>query len=330
MLTIVKRVFFVRQFSETKCFYIRVRLDFKNISWQQDEIWRLVMYGISGYMGYPNQFQVTANPVGAGLAELNKSFAKDFGLNIPPVYDLPLNVNMGFGGGMYGGMYGMGMMNPYMMSSQYLKYLNMDYKDRLAYDLELRNLARENMYNEGKIAKNYASATDGLTGSIAEACSALQSVIIEGQTDQIVAQFDNIVDMIRRSPLYERLKEEFKNDPVALEKTLRNCAREQFQAATGQDLRAMIQQNCDSSIANGFWNAISFGNSQTYSAEEVIARIEGVDPSKSTQAKKVVGKIGGVTAAAATGAAIGLIGGPVGAAIGGGIGAIAGIIGSLC
>lgn len=290
------------------------------------------MNGISGYMGYPNQFQVTANPVGAGLASLNAEYARDFGLNIPPVYNLPLDVNMGYGfpSGMYGGYYGMGM-NPYLMlNQQYLKYMNMDYKDRLAYDLELRNLARENMYTEGKSAKNYASATDGLTGSIREACNSLQTVIIEGETDQIVKQFEAIVDMLKRSPLYVRLQEEFKDDPVALEKTLRNCAREQFQAVTGQDLKAMIQENCDSSLANAFWKTISFGNAQTYSSEDIIAKMEGTETPKSVKSKKVIGKIGGVTATTATGTAIGAIGGPVGALIGAGVGCVAGILGSLC
>lgn len=293
------------------------------------------MNAISGYMGYPNQFQVMANPAGAGLASLNAEYARDFGLNIPPVYDLPLNVNMGFGGvnGMYGsygmGM-GMGMGLPYGFSQQYLKYMNMDYKDRLNYDLELRNAARENQYMEGKSAKNYAAAADGLTGSIREACNSLQTVVIEGESDQIVQQFEGIVDMLRRSPLYERLKAEFKDDPIALEKTLRNCARDQFQATTGQDLKALIQQNCDSSLANAFWNTISFGNAQTYSAEDIIAKMEGTQTPKSAKTKKTVGKIGGVTAATATGAAVGAIGGPVGALIGAGVGCVAGVIGALC
>lgn len=293
------------------------------------------MNAISGYMGYPNQFQVTANPAGAGLASLNAEYARDFGLNIPPVYDLPLNVNMGFGGanGMYGsygmGM-GMGMRMPYGFSQQYLKYMNMDYKDRLMYDLELRNLARENQYIEGKSAKNYAAAADGLTGSIREACNSLQTVVIEGESDQIVRQFEGIVDMLRRSPLYERLKAEFKDDPIALEKTLRNCAREQFHATTGQDLKALIQQNCDSAVSNGFWNTITFGNSQTYSAEDITAKLEGSETPKSVKTRKVIGKIGGVTAAAATGLAFGAIGGPLGAVIGAGVGGVVGVIGALC
>ena len=294
------------------------------------------MCGISGYNGYPSQFQVIANPAGAGLANLNADFARDFGLNIPPVYNLPLNVNMGYNVGMAGapgviGMPGMGGMTcPYGYSQQYLKYMNMDYKDRLAYDLELRNLARENYYQEGKAAKNYASAADGLTGSIREACNTLQTVIIEGESDQIVTHFENLIDMLRRSPLYDRLQAEFKDDPVALEKTLRNCAREQFHAVTGQDLKAMIQQHCDGSIANAFWNTVTFGNSQTYSAEEITAKMEGSQPPRSEKTRKVVGKIGGVAATTATGMAIGAIGGPVGAVIGAGVGCVAGIIGSLC
>lgn len=336
MLTNIKQKIKIRQFLNPKSFYINVRLDLLSYPKQENSIWRLVMSAITGCTGYPNKFQVEANPTGAGLANLNAEYARDFGLGLPQVYDLPLNVSMGFGPGMYGGMYGvygmgMGMYGPYGPSQQYLKYMNMDYKERLAYDAALRDYAREHHYVEGKNIKNYASATDGLAGSIREACNSLQTVVVEGQTDQIVEQFEKIVDMIRRSPLYDKLQEEFKNDPVALEKTLRDCAKRQYQAATGQDLKAMIQQNCDGAIANGFWDALSFGNAQRYTAEEVIARLEGTEAPKSDKVKKTVGKIGACTTYAATGAAIGVaFGGPVGAAIGAGVGAVVGIIGSIC
>ena len=292
------------------------------------------MTAINGYMGYPSQFQVQANPTGAAQTGLEAEFARDFGLNMAPVYNLPFDVSMGYGAmggaGMYG-MYGMGM-NPYMMmNQQYLKYINMDYKDRLQYDADLRSQAAEIQYNSSKTAKKYAAATDGLTGSIREACNSLQTVVIEGESDQIVRQFEVLVDMIRRSPINERLQQEFKDDPIAYEKTLRNCAKEQFQAATGQDLKAMLQQNCDSSLANAFWNTISFGNAQTYSAEEIIAKLEGSRTPKSVQTKQLIGKVGGVTATTGTGAAIGIaVGGPVGALVGAGLGCVVGIIGSMC
>ena len=136
--------------------------------------------------------------------------------------------------------------------------------------------------------------------------------------------------MLRRSPLYERLKQEFKDDPIALEKTLRNCAREQYQAVTGQDLKAVIQQNCDSALTNSFWNTISFGNAQTYSAEEIIAKMEGTETPRKVKTKQKIGQLGGVTATTASGAAIGAIAGPVGALVGAGIGLVAGLIGANC
>ena len=199
------------------------------------------MNGISGFYGYPNPYQVVANPTGAALTELNANFSREFGLSTPPIYNLPLDVNMGFGmpqmGGMAGGAYmnpymmmnmGMGMMNPYMMMSPtYRNYINMDYKDRLAYDLDLRNAARENQFQEGKAAKNYAAANDGLTGAIRSACNSLQTVVIEGESDQIVHQFERIVNTLRRSSLYERFKQEYKDDPIGLEMALRNAACEQ-------------------------------------------------------------------------------------------------------
>lgn len=305
------------------------------------------MNGISGFYGYPNPYQVVANPSGAALTELNSNFARDFGLNTPPVYNLPIDVNMGYGmpqmGAMAGGGYmnpymtgGMGgMMNPYMMMSQrYLEYMNMDYKDRLAYDLDLRNTARENQFVEGKAAKNYAAANDGLTGAIKKACNALQTVVIEGESDQIIYQFERIVGALKRSSLYERFKQEYQNDPVGLDMALRNAAFEQFQASTGQDLKAMIQQNCDGAVSNGFWNTVTFGNSQNYSVEEIIAKMEGSETPKNVKRKKIMGKIGGVTASTLTGAAIGSIipgiGTALGAIVGAGVGIVTGCIGASC
>lgn len=290
---------------------------------------------INGYMGYPSQFQVQANPTGAGAMNLNADFARDFGLNMAPIYNLPMDVSMGYGmgSGMYGmnGMYGMYGMNPYMMNQQYLKYINMDYKDRLRYDADLRKIAAEIQYESSKNTQNYAVATDGLTGSIREACNSLQTVVIEGQSDQIVRQFEGLVDMLRRSPLSIKLKEEFKDDPIVWEKTLRNYAKEQFQAATGQDLKALIQQHCDSELSNSFWDTISFGNAQTYSAEEIIAKLEGSEAPKHIKGKKIIGKVGGATATTALGAAVGTAFCPgLGTLVGAGVGCIAGIFGATC
>ena len=295
------------------------------------------MNGISsaGFYGYPNPYQMmaTATASGSGLTDLNAGFYQHFGLGNVPVYDMSIS---GAAGGMTNpyamGAMGMGMygINPQYWP-QYLKYMNMDYKDRLAYDYDLRNLAREQYYQEGKDAKNYASATDGLTGSIREACNSLQTVVIEGESDQIVEQFERIVNTLRQSPLYTRLQPEFKDNPAMLEMTLRNCAKEQFQAVTGQDLKAMIQQNCDGTLANSFWNTITFGNAQKYSSEEVIAKMEGSEPPKSEKTKSLAGKIGGATATTGTGAAIGfMVGGPIGALVGGAAGLIAGVIGANC
>ena len=294
------------------------------------------MNGISsaGFYGYPNPYQMTATASGNGLTDLNAGFYQHFGLGNVPVYDMSMSGAMAGMTNPYamGAMGSMGMygMNPQYWP-QYLKYMNMDYKDRLAYDYDLRNIAREQYYQEGKDAKNYASATDGLTGSIREACNALQTVVVEGESDQIVEQFERIVNTLRNSPLYTRLQEEFKDNPVLLEMTLRNCAKEQFQAVTGQDLKAMIKQNCDGTLANAFWNTVTFGNSQRYSSEEVIAKMEGSEPPKSEKTKALAGKIGGGLATTGTGAALGfMVGGPIGAIVGGAAGLIAGVIGANC
>ena len=70
---------------------------------------------------------------------------------------------------------------------------------------------------------------------------------------------------------------------------------------------------------------------QKYSAEEIIAKMEGSEPPKSEKFKKTMGKIGGVTTAAGTGAAIGaVIGfGVPGAIVGSIVGGIVGLIGAF-
>lgn len=302
------------------------------------------MTSIASLYGYPQLYQTTASPMGNAATQLDAEYARDFGLGTSPVYNLPINANMGYGNYGYGmgmgmGAYGMGMgmgmyMNPYMMpTQQYLEYLNMNPKERLKYDSELRDMGREIQYNEGKSAKNYAAATDGQTGPMREACRALQTVIIEGESDQIVKQFERIVTSLRNSSLYTRFKEEYAGDTVGLEMALRNSAKEQFQAATGQDLTAMIQEHCDSALANGFWNTISFGNAQKYSAEDIIAKINGTQTPKTASGNAVVGKAGGVLASmgagAAAGVAIGTIGGPIGWLGGMLIGGAAGLIGAF-
>ncbi len=297
------------------------------------------MNGISGITGFPNPYQVLANPTGAGLNNLDAGYARNFGLGLGDVYNLPLDVSMGFGGVQGGGMMGGMMMNPMMnpmmmqsmmMSPKYREYLNMDFKERLAYDTDLRNTAREYDFGENKTAMKYAIANDGLTAAINEACISLQTVVIEGESDQIVKQFEGIVEMIRNSSVYTRMKEEYKDHPEGLEKALRNFARYQFQAATGQDLKAMIQQNCDGATSNSFWNTVSFGNAQTYSSEDIIAKMEGSQTPKSVKTKKTVGKVGGALATAGAGAAVGAIFGPVGAVVGGVVGLVAGGAGAFC
>lgn len=260
-----------------------------------------------------------------GSTQLQADYARDFGLGYAPVYNASVS---GFANYGYPGMYG-GMYNPYMPSQQYLEYLNMTPKDRLAYDYELRDDAREFQYNDGKSSKRYAVANDGLTGAIRTTCKALQGAIIEGETDQIMEQFHRLKESIRNSTLYERLKEEFKDDPVGLEDTLSNCVMEQFMAATGQDLQTMIREHCDSSLEHAFWKTVTFGHYHAHSADDIISRMNGMQTPKSTNGKAIAGKVGGVLAGMGTGALAGAAIGAFGGPIGWGIGAIAGGIVSL-
>ncbi len=285
-------------------------------------------YPISG-LGYPNYFSAQATASPAAQPWLMAETARDFGLATPPVYNLQMDVNSAYNTGMYGGgMYGgYGFMMP-RYSQAYLNYINMDYKDRLNYDHAYNQAAREFNHAESRSAKQFAALEDGETGNISMACRSLQAAITDGDTDQVVREFERIVNALKASPIYDKLIAEGARTPEQIDLQLRDTAFRQFQAATGQDLTEMISAKCDGAIANGFFNTITFGNGQKYSKEEMISKLYGKNPPKSTQALKVTGKVGGVLAAAGTGALVGsAFGGPL---VGGVIGAIVGAIGACC
>lgn len=278
---------------------------------------------ISG-LGYPNYGAMTAIPSANGQPWLNQQYMQDFGFAQNPVYDL--NVAGNFGG--YGMGMGMGMMPRY--SNAYLKYINMDYKDRLGYDHEYNQAAREFNFQEGRSAKQYAALADGETGNIAMTCRSLNAAIVDGDTDQVVREFNRIVNCLKTSPIYDKLKKDGSYSEEQIDWQLRETAFRQFQAATGQDLTQIIDQSCDSSIANGFFSTLSFGNSQHYSKEEMISKLYGKATPHTTAVKKAAGKAAGVMTYAATGALIGCAIPVVGPIAGGAIGAVAGIIGACC
>ncbi len=283
---------------------------------------------ISG-LGYPNYFSAQAAVSPAIQPWLMSETARDFGLATPPVYNLQMDINSAYAGGLYGGgMYGgYGFMMP-RYSKAYLDYINMDYKDRLHYDHEYNQAAREFNHAESRSAKQYAALEDGETGNISMACRSLQAAITDGDTDQVVREFERIVNALKASPIYDKLRAEGAYTPEQIELQLRDTAFRQFHAATGQDLTEMISSKCDGAIANGFFNTITFGNSQKYSKEEMISKLYGKNPPKSTDALKFTGKVGGVLAAAGAGALVGCaFGGPL---IGGVIGAVVGVIGACC
>lgn len=295
--------------------------------------------GISA-MGYPQNFYAQTYPTGQGQAYLNQQYANDYGFAQTPVYDLPMDVNMGYGfpgyggggGGMgmgYGMGMGMGMMPRY--SQAYLNYINMDYKDRLAYDHQYNQDAREYNFLETRGAQQYSALQDGQTGNISMTCRALQNAIREGDTDQISAQFNRIVTSLKATPIYDKLKQEGAYTESEIDLQLRETAFRQFQAATGQDISEMVDADCDGNIANGFFNTLSFGNAQKNSKEEIISKLYGKEPPAKTQIEKAAGKTAGVLTYAATGTGIGfMIGGLVGAVAGGIVGTVMGVVGALC
>ena len=293
---------------------------------------------------YPSYFSVNPGNAGAAQDYLNSEFAKDFGIQTVPSYTLPMDYTLGYGSPYMGaaGIAGSGMMYPGAMglglglypgrgmSKAYLDYINMDYKQRLAYMHELEHAAMQNRFDTSRTSKQFAVLEDGQVGAIMDACRSLQAVVTEGETDQIVKQFETVVSMLKATPLYDELKAQGYHTERALDRALRNCAYEQFKAATGQDLDQMIHENCSGAFSNSFKNGMSFGGAQKFSREDLIARLHGYETPNDVPAAKALGKTASVATYLGAGAAIGAIGGPVGAVIGGIAGLGVGIWSALC
>ncbi len=297
-------------------------------------------YGVNAMgMGFPNYFSAQTYPSGAAKQWLNQQFMNNWGFATTPVYDLPMNVNMGYASGMtspyagsmnYGSGYGLGYGGAFMMprySKAYLDYINMDYKDRLAYDYDYNQTARAYDHLESRNAKQYAALADGETGNISFMCRSLQNALAQGDTDQVTREFERLVASLKGSHIYDKLRAEGAHTEEQIDLCIRNAAFEQYMAATGRDLATDISQKCDGAIANGFFSTLTFGHGQKYSKEEMISKLYGKKPPQSTEIKKAVGKLGGVVAYAGAGALtlgwIPVIGPLLGAGIGAGVGILA-------
>ena len=182
-------------------------------------------------VAYPTYFSAVPGNAGAAQQYLQNEFAKDFGIQTVPNYTLPMDYTMGYGspymgtaGLMYpGGMgLGLGLYPGRGMSQAYLNYINMDYKDRLAYMHELEHAAMQQQFDTNRTSQQYAVLADGQVGAIMDACRSLQAVVVEGETDQIVQQFETVVSMLKATPLYDELQKQGYHTERALDRALRN------------------------------------------------------------------------------------------------------------
>ena len=242
------------------------------------------------------------------------------------------NPNMGSAGMMYPGGMGMGLgLYPGRgMSQAYLNYINMDYKDRIGYMQQMEQAARQSQFESNRTGKQYAVLEDGQVGAIMDSCRSLQAVVVEGETDQIAHQFETVVSMLKATPLYDQLQKQGYHTERALDRALRNCAYEQFKAATGQDLDQLIHEHCSGAFTNSFKNGMSFGGAQKFSREDLIARLHGYEVPNDVPTAKALGKAASVTTYAGAGLALGSIGGPIGAGVGLLVGLGAGLWSALC
>lgn len=175
-------------------------------------------------------------------------------------------------------------------------------------------------YNMNAQQQGYMNMGNVQNADIAKQCTAISTVISQGQEDQVMAEYNQLVDAIRNQP----------GNQMYTESQIKSLADSAYYNATGKTLTDVIEQNCDSSFETGFNIINPFDNDKT-SKEELIAELNGTKVKDGTGAAKVAGNAaGGAAAAGVIGAGIGTLicPGP-GTLIGAGVGAVVGAVGGL-
>lgn len=203
-------------------------------------------------------------------------------------------------------------------------------------DLQLKQLEFQNTYNlkaaELQVNQNKAMAgvnvqANGQNLAIQDQATTIASMITQGKNDQVIPQFNELVEMLRTKPEYLQLDD----------RELRATAKDYFKQVAGRPIEDMVNEHCAGGFGNAFVNTLSFGllGSQS-SKEDILANLTGTNKTNDDSVAKVAGStLGGATTGAAIGGVIGGFCGagvfswataPIGAGIGAIVGGIAGLI----
>lgn len=259
-------------------------------------------------------------------------------------YNMPIGTAPGNFGPMGGGMMmpgmgmGMGMMMPgmgmYGNVDQYvdnMKKWNNGYHDIMdnnsdrSSETDMKNQSNKNIVN-------------GISDSLTYDITRMQENIYNNDMRQACDNYDNLYKLIAKR---EGVEIEYHNGRIIKNEHINAQIAKCYKEVTGTDLMGDIAANGDGAIANGFKNALSFGDYQQGTAAEVKAYMTG-DRLQDTGLRNTgkhlgfglaaggsIGAIAGGITGAVKGAKTGkAIGGAKGAAIGALIGTVVAWIGS--
>lgn len=170
----------------------------------------------------------------------------------------------------------------------------------------------QNQYDYNNTYNSYNNKYNSEQLSVQDQCAAIATVISNGQEDEVLSEFNELVATIQSQPQYAQCSEQ----------ELKAIARNLFQSVTGVSLTDAVNANCSSSFKTGL-NMLNPFDKDTTSKEDLISEISGTKKKEGAEIAETAGKVTAV-AAPAVGAGIGFaVGGPIGAAVGAGIGWLA-------
>lgn len=226
------------------------------------------------------------------FGEPNNIFG-NYGGMYPGMYGM----GMGMGCGMYPGMYGMGM--GYGPGSE---VMNMSQADLIKYQEQLENYQIEKKVNQHRRMEGAEFSITAPQNKIAAQAGVLQNAIRNNNQDNIQAAFNNLKEAVK-----EKLCETGRSDDEILN-NLNSETIKAYTEATGENLRDSLQTHGDSEFVQGLKQGAGFGlgtfltNTNNY--KDNLANITGEQVTTSDKAQKWVG-VG--VAGALTGLALMLI-----------------------
>ncbi len=167
-------------------------------------------------------------------------------------------------------------------------------------------------YDLNNQAQSYYVKQNSGQATLAYQCKAIADVISEGQEDEVLTEFNELVSTLKSQPQYAQCNDQ----------ELKAIAQDVFANMTGMSLTDAIKTNCESSFKTGL-NLLNPFDRDSVSKEDLLAEVNGTKKKAGSGISKALGGAASVGTVAA-GAGIGFaVGGPIGAVVGAGIGWIA-------